>query len=132
MATHTYVVKRLGIASMTRWGFVAGALVACLPMSLCSLFFFTVIASLTQIVEGWQNLGVSFLGQKIPLNIVDLLQLQQFLTVLRALDALGLLGVLLLGLVLIALAGLMVAVSFVLLGLLYNFTGRMELTLVEK
>ncbi len=132
MSTHTYVVKRIGIGSLAWWGFVAGALVACVPMLLCSFSFFTLIGTARRIVEGWRDVGISILGQRIGLNMVDLLHLDQLLNTLRAADAVGILGILFLGLVLIALAGLLVAASLALLGLLYNLAGRMELTMVEK
>ncbi len=132
MSTHTYVVRRLGIGSLARWGFAAGALVACLPALLCSGLLFTVVDIVRRVVEGWRDVGVSVLGQRIALNMVDLLHLQQFLDTLRTIDALGILGILLLGLILAAALGLIVAISFVLLGLFYNLTGRMELELVEK
>ncbi len=132
MSSHTYVVKQIGIGSMARWGFAAGALVACVPAFMCSALFFAASESIRRIVEGWRDVGVTLLGQRLALNMVDLLHLEQFLNILRAIDALGVLGILLAGLILVALLGLFVALAFVLLGLLYNLTGRMELTMVEK
>ena len=112
MSTHTYVVKGLGIGSLARWGFAVGALVACLPAFMCSLIAFAVSRSVHRIVEGWQDVGVTFIGQRLSLNMVDLLHLGQFLNVLRALDALGVFGILLLGMLLVALLGLLFALSF--------------------
>ncbi len=130
--SHTYVVRRLGIGSLIRWGLVAGAVVACLPALACSALFFSVVSALRSIIEGWRDVGVTLLGQRLALNMVDLLQLQQFLDALRALDAIGVFGILLLSLVLALALGIVVAIALALLGLFYNLTGRMELELVEK
>ncbi len=132
MATHSYVIKRLGIASLARWGFAAGALVACLPAFACSAIFFTAAAALRAIVEGWRDVGISFLGQRLSLNLVQLLQLQSFADTLRTLAGLGVFGILVLWLALAAALGLIVALVLILLGLFYNLTGRLELELAEK
>ncbi len=132
MSRHTYVVERLGIGSLARWGFAAGALVACFPAFACSGLFFVAVAAAHRTIESWRDVGVTLLGQRLALNMVDLLRLQYLLDWLRALDALGVLGILLLGMVFAAGLGALVALSFALLGLFYNFSGRMELTLIEK
>lgn len=83
-------------------------------------------------MESWRDVGISFLGQRLSLDLVQLLQLQAFLELLRALTGLGVLGILLLALVLAAALGLIVALTLMLLGLFYNLTGRLQLELVEQ
>ncbi len=90
-----------------------------------------VVAAVRRVVEGWRDVGVSFLGQRLSLNMLDLLHLQSFAEVLRNLAGLGVFGILLLALALAALLGLIVALALVLLGLFYNLTGRLELDLQE-
>ncbi len=132
MATHSYVIKRLGIASLARWGFAAGALVACLPAFACSAVFFTVVTAVYRIVEGWRDVGFNLLGQRLSLNLVQALNLQSFAEMLRNVTGLGVFGILLLWFALAAALGLIVALAFILLGLFYNLTGRLELELAEK
>ncbi len=132
MAAHSYVIKRLGIASLARWGFAAGALVACLPAFACSAIFFTVVAAVRRVVEGWRDVGIDFLGQRLSLNLVQLLQLQSLADTLRSLAGWGVFGILILWLALAAALGLVVALAVILLGLFYNLTGRLELELAEK
>ncbi len=132
MNSRTYIIKRLGLGSLARWGFAAGALVACLPAFACSAIFFTVVAAVRRIVESWRDVGISFFGQRLSLNLIDLLQLQSFADTLRTFSGLGVFGILLLWFALAAALGLIVAVVLILLGLFYNFTGRLELELAEK
>ncbi len=132
MPSRSYVIKRLGIGSLARWGFVAGALIACLPASVCSVIFFSIAAALRRLVETWRDVGVTVLGQRYSLDFVQLLQLRSFVDALRGIDALGILGILLLALVLAVAMGIVVGLSLVLLGVFYNFTGRLELELAEK
>ncbi len=132
MASHTFVITRLGIASLARWGFAAGALVACLPALACSALFFSITAATHRVIESWRDVGFSLLGQWLSLDLIQLLHLQTFANALNSLTALGVFGILLLWLVLAAALGLVVALAFILLGLFYNFTGRLELELAEK
>lgn len=132
MNSHTYVVRRLGLGSLVRWGFAAGALVACCPALALSALLFIVTASLHRVVEGWRDVGISLLGQRLSLDLVELLHLQKFLDLLRAADALGVFGILLAGLTLSLVLGFVVAFALALLGVFYNATGRLELEVQEK
>lgn len=132
MPSRSYVIKRLGIGSFARWGFVTGSLVACLPAFACSAIFFSIVAALHRLVEAWREVGVTILGQRFTLDFVQLLQLRSFADALRSIEALGVLGILLLALVLATALGLVVALSFGLLGVFYNLAGRLEIELAEK
>ncbi len=132
MPSRSYVIKRLGIGSLARWGFAAGALIACLPAWICSAIFFSIAAALRRLIETWRDVGVTILGQRYSLDLVQLLQLRSFADALRGIDALGILGILLLALVLAVAMGVVVGLSLVLLGVFYNLTGRLELELAEK
>ncbi len=132
MPTRSYVIKRIGISALARWGFVAGALVACFPAFGCSAIFFSVTAAVRGMVEGWRDVGLTVLGQRLSLDFVQLLHLNSFAQALSDINALGVLGILLLALVLALAVGVVVALSFVLLGVFYNLTGHLELELAEK
>jgi hypothetical protein len=132
LPTRSYVIKRIGISALARWGFVAGALVACFPAFACSAILFSITAAVRRIVEGWRDVGLTVLGQRLSLDFIQLLNLNNFDQALSSINALGVLGILLLALVLAFAMGVVVALSFVLLGVFYNFTGRLELELAEK
>lgn len=132
MNSRTYVVTRLGLGSLVRWGFAAGALVACFPALACSVLFFVLTASVHRTLEGWRDVGVTLLGQRLSLDLINLLHLDRFLDLLRAADALGVFGILLAGLLLSFASGLIAALALALLGVFYNATGRLELELRDK
>jgi hypothetical protein len=131
MSTRAFVIRRFGIGSLASWGFVIGALAACLPAFLCSAIFFTLTSTVQRIVTSWRDVGISFLGQRLSLNFVDLLRLQNFYDALNTITALGWFGILLLALGIAALLGIFVALAFALFALLYNVTGRIKIELTE-
>jgi hypothetical protein len=132
LPTRSYVIKRIGISALARWGFAAGALVACFPAFGCSAIFFFITAAVHRIAEGWRDVGLTVLGQRLSLDFIQLLHLNSFAEALSSINGLGVLGILLLALVLALAMGVVVALSFVLLGVFYNLTGHLELELAEK
>jgi hypothetical protein len=107
-------------------------LVACLPAFICSVLFFSITSAAYQIVATWRDVGLTILGQHFYLDFVQLLQLGQFADGLKTIQAFGAAGVLLLALVFAAAMGIIVALSFALLGALYNFSGRLKIELVDE
>ncbi len=132
MGARSYVITRVGIASLVRWGMVAGALVACLPAFACSALLFSATALLHRTLEGWRDIGISFFGQRLSLNLIELLHLQALANGVSALDALGVFGILVFWLLMSLALGLLVAAALALVGAFYNLTGRLELALEEK
>lgn len=132
MPTHSYVIRRFGLASLARWGFTAGVLVACLPAFTCSALFFSITSEVYRIVGGWHDIGLTILGQRLSLDFIQLLQLDQFADGLKTIQAFGVVGILLLAVVIAAAMGIIVALSFALLGALYNFSGRLKIELVDE
>lgn len=132
MSPRSYVIKRFGLGSLARWGFLAGALVACLPGFLCSTVFFWGTSVVYQTVESWRDVGLTIIGQRFSIDLVQLLQLGSFDDALRALQALGVFGILLLALAIAMVLGAIVAFSLTLLGVFYNLTGRLKIELAEE
>lgn len=132
MQPRSYVIRRFGLGSLVRWGFVAGALVACLPGLLCSGAFFWVASLIYQTIESWRDVGLTIVGQRFSLDFVQLLQLGALEGALRAIQALGVLGILVLSLLIASGLGVITALSLAVLGVMYNFTGRLEIELAEK
>lgn len=132
MSTRSYVVKRIGLGSLARWGFLAGALVACLPGFACSTVFFWLTSSVYRVIEGWRDVGLTFVGQRLSLDLVQLLQLGALDDALKAVQTLGVFGILTLALLIAVMLGITVALSLVLLGVFYNLTGRLKVELAEE
>lgn len=132
MQSRSFVIRRLGIASLARWGLVAGALVACLPSLVCSAIFFGLTAALRRVLDAWRAVGFNVLTQRVSLNLIELLQLQGLYDAVGNLTALGVFGILLLAVLFVVVLGAFAALTFALLGLFYNTTGRVEIELVER
>ncbi len=131
MQTRALIIKRFALAPLAQWGFIAGALIACLPAFICSWIFFTLIQSLRGLIASWRDVGFDVLGQRIGFNLVETLNLQQVLETLTNLSAFGVFGILLVALFVAALLGAFGALVATLIGLFYNATGRIQLEVEE-
>lgn len=127
MKRRSLVIRRVGLGSLARWGFVAGALAACLPALACSWLLFTVTAGLRTLIAGWRDFGFEILGQRLSLNLVDLLNLQQVYDALTNISSLGVFGILLVAFGAALLLGGFAALVAAALGGLYNATGRVRI-----
>ncbi len=131
MQTRALIIKRIALGSLAQWGFVAGIVIACLPAFVCSWIFFTLVQTLRGLIAGWRDVGIDFLGQRLSVNLVEVLKLQDALASLTNLASLGVFGIALVGLALAALLGVFGALVMTLLGLFYNATGRVRLEVEE-
>lgn len=99
---------------------------------MCSGLFFTAVSALYGILQSWRDVGVSILGQRLSLNMIDLLHLRPLFDLLATLAGLGVFGILLGALALAAALGVVLALAMGLVGILYNLSGRMEIEVAEK
>lgn len=114
-------MRRVGLASLGKFGCLLGAVVAFLPSLLCGLLALGLASLLRHWLENWQEVSISLLGQDLArLDLIRLLDLQQVLAVVQGVTSASL-PVLLLVVVGLALVGgaLLALVSF-LVGLAYN------------
>ena len=125
------IVTRFALGPLAQWGFVAGALVACLPAFVCSWLFFTVTQALRGLIASWRDAGFEVLGQRIRFNLVEMLNLQDALKTLTDITGYGVFGIFLLALLVAALLGLFGALVTTLLGMFYNATGRLRVEVEE-
>lgn len=131
MKTRSLIIKRFALGPLAQWGFVAGLLVACLPAFVCSWIFFSAVQFLRNLVSGWRDVGVDVLGQRLSVNLVDTLNLQQLLKSLTDLTVLGVFGILLSAVVIAIVLGLFGAFVLTLVGIFYNATGRVQFEVEE-
>jgi hypothetical protein len=125
------IIKRFPLGPLAQWGFVAGIVVACLPAFLCSWGFFSLVQSLRGLIAGWRDVGFDILGQRLSLNLVETLQLQNTLQTLTNIAAFGVFGIFLFAFLFAAVLGLFGAAVMTLLGLFYNTTGRIRVEVEE-
>jgi small-conductance mechanosensitive channel len=132
--TRAFVIRRFELGPLAQWGFIAGALAACLPALVCSWFFFTLVQALRGLLVGWRDVGFEVLGQRLSFNLIEMLNLRDALQTLTNVAAFGVLGIVLLALLMATALGVFGAIVMALLGAFYNATGRLrvEVEPVEK
>lgn len=131
MQTRQVIIRRFAIGPLAQWGFVAGLLIACLPAFVCSWALFAVVNAARNLIVGWSDVGVDLLGQRLSVNLVEVLSLQDLLGKLNGVAGLGVFGILLVALLLAGMLGVFGAIVLTLLGMFYNTTGRVRLELQE-
>lgn len=131
MSTRSVVVRRIALGPLAQWGFIIGAVIACLPAFLCSWVFFTAAQALRNLLTSMRDIVIDPNFLKIHINLVDLLSLQSQQQNVSMVAGYGVLGIALVGLGLAILLGVFGALVTTLLGLFYNLTGRVELELEE-
>lgn len=131
MQTRQLVIRRFALGPLAQWGFITGALIACLPAFVCSWIFFTAVQGLRGLIAGWRDVGFEFLGQRISFNLVETLQLQTVLESLTSIAGFGVFGILFLALGAAALLGIFAALVMTVIGIFYNATGRLQMQVEE-
>jgi hypothetical protein len=86
---------------------------------------------LRSFIGGWGDVGFSILGQKIGFNLIDLLSLGNFYESLNAITAWGFMGIVLLALASAILLGIFGALATLVLVVLYNAVGRLQVDIEE-
>jgi Flp pilus assembly pilin Flp len=117
----TFRVRRIGLSSAAKFGFVTGA-VAAAPVGIIVAFLARVLISwLRRMLEGWQHSAIDagLLG-KIPVDMIRLLNLSNTLTTVQKLDQLPVIMVALVFIAVIVIAGLIAAVGTSLQAVFYN------------
>lgn len=126
MQKHTVVIRRFALGPLAQWGFIAGAIIACLPAFVCSWAFFTLVQGARSLLYSWRDVGFDILGQRISFNLLDVMNLQDLTQTLTGIAGLGVIGIVVLALLFAAGLGVFGALVLLLLGAFYNTTGRLQ------
>ena len=133
----TFRVRRIGLGSAAKFGFVTGAVTA-VPVGIIIAFLIRVIISwLRHTLEGWQHstIDAGLLG-KIPVDMVHLLNLGNTLTTVQKLDRLPVIVVALVFIAIVLIAGLISAVGTSWQAMSYNsmaaISGGLEVELESE
>jgi hypothetical protein len=115
-----YTVRRIGIVSALKYGFVLGAVIACLPGMLCGVASAQGVEALRRWLESWQMIRINLLVETLEFDLMELLHLKQILTQVQALDQQRVWLALALAMGSMLLVGLFAALITVLAGVIYN------------
>lgn len=131
MSTRALIIRRFALGPLAQWGFVAGALIACLPAFVCSWLFFTLVQAARGLLASWRDVGFEILGQRLSFNMLEVLRLEDVLELLTNIASYGVFGIVLLGMLVAAALGIFGALVMILLGAFYNATGRLRVQVEE-
>jgi len=114
-------IRRVHLASLSKFGCLLGAVVAFVPSLLCGLIALGLAALLRHWLEAWQEVTISLLGQEVArLDLVQLLELRKVLAVAQGVTSASLPVLFLVVLGLALAGGVLLAVLGLLAGLCYN------------
>lgn len=130
-----YRLQSISTLSIARFGCLLGWIVTIVPTLACGVFFWGILAVLRNWLAGLERIRLDLLGFETSIDLIELLQLQEFLTLLETLAGRALPLLLALVIAVAVLGGLLVALTLILLGWGYNLvawlTGGLELELRE-
>ena len=105
-------VRRIGLGSVARFGFVTGVVTATPVGILVAWIVRVAVSNLRRLLEGWQRatIDLGFVG-KVQIDLIPLLKLNDALATLRKLDELPLLVVAAIFVAVVIIAGLFTAIT---------------------
>lgn len=114
-------IQRINLPSLGKMGCLLGVVAAFLPSLLCGLLGVGLAGVILEWLGGWQDLTISFLGQELAsFDLVQFFGLEELLGYLQGLTSLSVWVFLLAALLMALLAGAVLAVIIILVGLAYN------------
>jgi len=132
---HRYKVRKINLFPLAKFGCLLGGLALFLPGLLCSIAGVQVVGALRALLENWQKAALDLGLIPVEFDFVTLLGLETALAALTTLDNNTFLLVLLIVLLYLIVGGLLVGITILLLGWVYNLvaalTGGLEVELHE-
>jgi hypothetical protein len=130
-----YRLQGISTLSIARFGCLLGWIVTIIPSLTCGLVLWGILGAIRNWLEGLENLDLDVLGFEYSVDLIELLQLGEFLATLQTLAGRALPLLLALVIVVGILGGALVALTLILLGWGYNLvawlTGGLEVQLQE-
>ena len=130
-----YRLQNISTLPIARFGCLLGWIVTIIPSLMCGGFFWGILAVIRNWLAGLEHINLDLLGFETSIDLIELLQLEEFLTLSETLAGRALPLLLALVIVVAILGGLLVALTVILLGWGYNLvawlTGGLELELRE-
>ncbi|MGD9048306.1 MAG: hypothetical protein PVF77_09650 [Anaerolineae bacterium] len=114
-------IQRINLPSLGKMGCLLGVVAAFLPSLLCGLLGVGLAGVVLEWLGGWQDLTISVLGQELAsFDLVQFFGLEELLGYLEGLTAVSVWVFLLAALLMALLAGAVLAVVIMLVGIAYN------------
>ena len=130
-----YRLQNISTLPIARFGCLLGWIVTIIPSLMCGGFFWGILAVIRNWLAGLEHINLDLFGFETSIDLIELLQLEEFLTLSETLAGRALPLLLALVIVVAILGGLLVALTVILLGWGYNLvawlTGGLELELRE-
>jgi phosphotransferase system glucose/maltose/N-acetylglucosamine-specific IIC component len=130
-----YKLQGISTLSIARFGCLLGWIVTIVPSLICGLVSWGLLTGVRSWLEGLESLDLNVLGFETSVDLVELLQLGEFLATLQTLAGRALPLLLAMVIVVGVLGGALVALTLILLGWGYNLvawlTGGLEVQLEE-
>ena len=130
-----YRIQRVSTSSIARFGCLLGWIVTVIPGLVCGLAAWQIVAAARDWLQSWEGFDLSLFGLDYTLDLVDLLQLQDVIATLQAIENRALPLLILLVIIAAVGGGAVIALILVLLGWGYNLlawlTGGVEVELQE-
>jgi hypothetical protein len=137
MLSHRYTVRRLHLLPLAKFGCLLGGLAMALPGLICAIVSAQLVSALSVLLEQWRDAEVDMgLGLPLGLDFVELLGLETAERVLAQLGEQSTILALLVILIFVIVGGLVIGLSILVLGWVYNgvarLTGGLEVELQDK
>jgi hypothetical protein len=114
-------IQRINLPSLGKMGCLLGAVAAFLPSLLCGLLGVGLAGVVLEWLGGWQDLTITVLGQELAIfDLVQFFGLEELLGYLEGLTAVSGWVFLLAALLVALVAGAVLAVIIILVGIAYN------------
>lgn len=114
-------IQRINLPSLGKMGCLLGAVAAFLPSLLCGLLGVGLASVVLEWLGGWQDLTISVLGQELAsFDLIQFFGLEELLGHLEGLTAVSVWVFLLAALLMALVAGAVLAVIIILVGIAYN------------
>jgi hypothetical protein len=116
-----YIIHRISLAPLAKFGCLLGTLASLLPSLLCTLGALRLLGFVRHWLEGWQEGEIEILGFTATLDFVELLELEPVLKLLQAIRPMSWTFLILVVVVLSVASGFLIALIVYVTGLGYNF-----------
>lgn len=137
MLSHRYTVRRLHLLPLAKFGCLLGGLAMFLPGLMCAVVSAQIVSTLSVLLKQWHDAEVEIgLGLPLGLDFVKLLGLETVEMLLNRLGEQSTLLAILVLLIFVIVGGLVIGLSILVLGWVYNglarLTGGLEVELQDK
>lgn len=130
-----YRLQGISTLSIARFGCLLGWIVTVIPSLTCGLALWGILVAVRNWFESWERVSLEVLGLEYTADLIELLQLEEFLNTLQVVESRAFILIVALVILVGVLGGGLIALTLIVLGWGYNLlawlTGGLELELTE-